>query len=88
VVSTYSYDPANRLTGVAYTIPAGQGIAAMYLQVSAATPGSVPGAFQWVQIITTRNQQFKNSNNTGCSNCAVSNQLDNVYPYPGQLGAS
>jgi RHS repeat-associated protein len=29
VVSTYTYDHANRLTGVSYTIPAGQGIAAM-----------------------------------------------------------
>lgn len=29
VVSTYTYDGANRLTGVSYTIPAGQGIAAM-----------------------------------------------------------
>jgi hypothetical protein len=68
--------------------PLVSGGAALDLLVSATTPGSVPGAFQWVQIITARNQQFKNSNNTGCSNCSVSNQLDNVYPYPGQPGAS
>jgi hypothetical protein len=64
------------------------GGSALNLQISATPPEGIAGAFQWVQMITARNQEFKNSNNTQCSNCLVSNELDNVYPYPGQFSAA
>ncbi len=44
VVSTYTYDQANRLTGVAYTIPAGKGIAPMPNVCSTTPNGTTPNA--------------------------------------------
>jgi len=45
----------------------------------AVSPAGVPGAYQWVQILTYVNiQALPNPN---CAACLFQNELDNMYPY-------